>query len=207
MSESARFVLATLCGLVIAGMVHLSAVLAMPWLSEQDAFSRLAGTLAADRAQIVAAPATGETWLPQPDPNLAISACAYNLADGPVRIASRTGSLFESVSFHGRGGGVYYAITDRAAVRGVLELLVMNRAQHDEALAREDEDDPSRDLRVVSPGQQGLVIVRVLAATASQRAEAEEAARGVSCVIEPQGPVGGPPPPPPQQGPPGPPRQ
>lgn len=201
MTENGRFFLATLMGLVLAALVHIGVVFGVPWMGERDAFSRLRYTMSAERSELVSS-LGADTWLPQPDPAVAIAACAYNLADGPVRIASRTGSLFESVSFHGRGGGVYYAITDRAAVRGVLELLVMNRAQHDEALAREDEDDPSRDLRVVSPGQQGLVIVRVLAATSSQRAEAEEAARGVSCVIEPQGPVGGPPPPPPQQGPP-----
>jgi uncharacterized membrane protein len=185
MSESARFALATLCGLVIAGMVHLSAVLAMPWLSEHDAFSRLADTLAADRAQIVAAPATGETWLPQPDPNLAISACAYNLADGPVRIATRTGRLFQSLSFHARGAGVFYAVTDRAAIRGSLDLVVMTRRQLDEILAREDEEDPSRDVRIVAPSSEGFAVVRVLATTPSQRQEAEDVARSVACTIDP----------------------
>lgn len=187
MSENGRFLLATLMGLVLAALVHIAVVFGVPWMGDRDAFSRLRSTMSAERSELVSALGS-ETWLPQPDPAVAIAACAYNLADGPVRIASRTGSLFESVSFHGRGGGVYFAITDRAAVRGVLEMLVMSRAQFDEALAREDEDEPSRDVRVVSPSREGLVIVRVLAATASQRAEAEDAARSVSCVIEPQTP-------------------
>jgi uncharacterized membrane protein len=190
MTESGRFLLATLMGLVLAALVHVGVVLGVPWMGERDAFSRLRSTMSAERSELVSSLGS-ETWLPQPDPAVAIAACAYNLGEGPIRIASRTGSLFESVSFHGRAGGVYYAITDRAAVRGVLEILVMTKAQYDEALAREDEEDPSRDLRVVSPSREGLVIVRVLAATASQRGEAEEAARGVSCVIEPQAPAPG----------------
>ncbi len=187
MSENGRFILATLVGLVLAGLVHIAAVFGVPWLGDRDAFNRLRSTMSAERSELVSS-LGGDTWLPHPDPAVAISACAYNLADGPVRIATRTGSLFQSVSFHGRGGGVYYAITDRAAVRGVLEVLVMTGPQLDEALALEDEEEPTRELRVVSPSREGLVIVRVLASTASQRAAAEEAARGVSCVIEGQAP-------------------
>jgi uncharacterized membrane protein len=79
---------------------------------------------------------------------------------------------------------VFYAVTDRAAVRGSLDLVVMTRAQLDEALAGENEDDPTRDVRIVAPAETGLVVVRVLASRPSQRAEAEAVARAVSCVIE-----------------------
>jgi uncharacterized membrane protein len=184
MSDRGRFLLATLCGLVLAGIVHLTAVLAMPWLSERDAFSRLRATMTADKSELVAAPASSDTWLPQPDPAVAVAACAYNLEEGPVRISAQTGPLFESLSFHARGGGVFFAITDRAAIRGSLDLVVMTRRQLDEALAAEDEDEPSRDVRIVAPQREGLVIVRVLAGLPSLREEAETAAKSVSCTID-----------------------
>ena len=183
MSEPARFLLATLCGLVLAGIVHLTAVLAMPWLSERDAFSRLRPTLTVDKSELVAAPGA-DTWLPRPDPAVAVSACAFNLAEGPVRISAKVGPLFQSVSFHARGGGVFFAITDRAAIRGALDLVVMTRQQLDEALAMEDEDEPSRDVRIVAPNREGLAIVRVLASLPSLREEAEAAAKSVSCTID-----------------------
>ncbi len=185
MTESGRFLLATLCGLVLAMMVHITTVLGIPYLSEQDAFSRLSSTLTADRAEIVAPPGDSDAWISQADPNIAMAACAYNLDEGPVRISARTGATFKSLSFHARGAGVYYAVTDRAAVRSSLELEVLTRRQLDEILAREDEDEPSRDVRVVAPRRDGLVVVRVLAESPSQRAEAEEAARGVACTIDP----------------------
>ncbi len=184
MSDSARFLFATLCGLILAGIVHLSAVLAMPWLSERDAFSRLQPTLTADKSELVSAPAANDTWLPHPDPALAVSACAYNLNEGPVRISANTGVLFQSLSFHAKGGGAFFAITDRAAVRGVLELVVMTRRQLDEALASEDEDEPSSDVRIVAPQREGLIVVRVLATYPSLRQVAEEAAKSVSCTID-----------------------
>jgi uncharacterized membrane protein len=182
MTNGARFLLATLCGLAIASLVHLAVVFGLPWFAERDAFSRLRGTVELDRAELIVA--DGAEWPPRPDPAVTLAACAYDLAEGPVRISAKTGPFFQSLSFHARGSGVFYAVTDRAAVRGSLDLVVMTRAQLDEALAGEDEDDPSRDVRIVAPVETGLIVVRVLASRPSQRAEAEAVARSVSCVIE-----------------------
>ena len=85
MTLRSRFLLATICGLVLAGIVHLATVLAIPHLAEKDAFSRLRATLSTDRSEIVAAPGDQGTWLPYPDPGVALSTCAYTLDEGPVR--------------------------------------------------------------------------------------------------------------------------
>ena len=190
MSDRARFLLATLCGLMLAGIVHLTVVLAIPWLSERDAFSRLRATMTADKSELIAPPRASDTWLPHPDPAVAVAACAYNLDEGPVRIAAQTGALFQSLSFHARAGGVFFAITDRAAIRGALDLVVMTRRQLDEALAVEDQDEPSRDVRIVAPQREGFVVVRALAAFPSLREEAETAAKSVSCTIDQPPPAG-----------------
>jgi uncharacterized membrane protein len=189
MTPLGRFLLATLCGLVLAGIAHLSAVLAIPWLAERDALTRLKETAAADHSVVVQAAAGApdggvQPWLPRPDPALAVGACAFDLADGPVRISARMGGLFESLSVHGRGTGAFYAVTDRAAVRGALDLVVLTRRQLDELLAREEEDEPSRDVRIVAPTNRGFVIVRVLASLPGERAGADEAARSVACTID-----------------------
>lgn len=189
MTPLGRFVLATLCGLALAGIAHLSAVLAIPWLAERDALTRLAATATADHSVVVQAAAGSpdggaEPWLPQPDPAVAVGACAFNLAEGPVRVSARMGSLFESLSVHGRGTGAFYAVTDRAAVRGALDLVILTQRQLDELLAREEEDEPSRDVRIVAPTLRGFVIVRVLAGLPSERASADAAARSVACSIE-----------------------
>lgn len=185
MSERARFILATLCGLVLAAGAHIVIVLMAPRFAEADAFSRLEPTIALDQAQLISAPGTtGSTWLPQPDPAVAVAACAFDLNDGPVRVSAKTGGFFESLSFHAKGGTVFYAVTDRAAVRGELDLVVLTRRQLDEALAEEDEDAPSRDVRIIAPRREGFVIIRVAAPFASLRAQAEAAAKSVSCILD-----------------------
>jgi len=179
-----RFLIATLCGLVIAAGVHIVAILASPYLAEQDAFTKVQSTLTAEKAQIISAPGGENAWLPRPDPAVAVAACAFDLRNGPMRVAAMTGSLPLSFSFHKETGGVFFAVTDRAAVRGELEIVAMTARQLDEARAAEDENDPSRDVRIVAPEQRGFVIVRVVAPTASLRPQAEEAAKAVACTAE-----------------------
>jgi len=101
-----------------------------------------------------------------------------------MRVAAKTGSHFLSFSFHTQTGGVFFAVTDRAAVRGELEIVTLTARQLDEARASEDENEPSRDVRIVAPEQQGYVIVRVAAPTPSLRPQAEEAAKAVSCTTD-----------------------
>lgn len=179
-----RFIIATLCGIVIAAGVHIVAILASPYLADHDAFAKVQSTLTADKAQIVSAPGGENTWLPRPDPAVAVATCAFDLGNGPMRIAARTGSLPLSFSFHKESGGVFFAVTDRAAVRGELEIVAMTARQLDEARAAEDENDPSRDVRIVAPERQGFVIVRVAAPSPSLRPHAEEAAKSVTCTTE-----------------------
>jgi uncharacterized membrane protein len=184
MKGSHRLLIATLCGLVLAVGVHIMAILASPYLAEQDAFAKVQPTLAAETAQIISAPGGGNTWLPLPDPAVAVAACAFDLRDGPMRVAAKIGSLFLSFSFHTETGGVFFAVTDRAAVRGELEIVAMTARQLDEARATEDENEPSRDVRIVAPEQKGFIIVRVAAPTASLRPQAGEAAKAVACTTD-----------------------
>ncbi|WP_243367537.1 DUF1254 domain-containing protein [Microvirga solisilvae] len=181
-----RFLIATLCGLVLAAGVHIVSILATPHLAENDAFAKIGSLLGAEKAQIISAPGAENTWMPYPDPAVAVAACAYDLRDGPMRVSAKTGATMLSFSFHREAGGVFFAVTDRAAVRGDLEIVAMTARQLDEARAAEDENEPSRDVRIVAPEREGFVIIRVAAPTASQRPLAEEAAKAVSCATEQQ---------------------
>ncbi|MDO9426225.1 MAG: hypothetical protein Q7T93_05280 [Methylobacterium sp.] len=189
MTPRGRFLLATLAGLVLAGLVHIGVVLLIPRLSETDALSRARTGEGLDHAMPVYTLVTGdgpappEAWLPIPDPAVAVGICAYDLADGPMRVSARTGPLMLSLAVHGRRGA-FYAVTDQAAVRGALDLVVLTRAQYDEALANADENDVSRDVRIVAPDLKGYVVVRVIAALPSQRPAANTAVQAVSCTVD-----------------------
>lgn len=176
-----RFALATLAGLVLAGIVHIVTVLLIPQMSTHDAASAYMALGAGGKAELIRAEKPGLAALRDADPATVTAVCSYDLAAGPMRVLARTGSLPLGLSLHRRGGGVVYAITDRAAIRGTLEFVVMTEAQLDERLATDEEGETTRELRVVSDTEQGLLVVRVLVERPSDRTEAQALATGVAC--------------------------
>ncbi|PZR96899.1 MAG: hypothetical protein DI537_00915 [Stutzerimonas stutzeri] len=176
-----RLALLTLAGLLLAGIVHIVTVLRIPMLATQDAATVYAALGASGHAELVTPPPAGLPAILDGAPNSVAAVCSYDLTAGPLRVVARTGSLPLGLTVHRRGGGVAYAITDRAAIRGVLEFVVMTQEQLDERLANDEEGETSRELRVVSPSLQGLVVARVVVRRAFDRSEAEAMATGVAC--------------------------
>lgn len=176
-----RFALLTLAGLLLAGIVHIVTVFRVPAMAARDAATAYAALGMNGKAELVTPPPAGLPVMLDADPDSVAAVCSYDLAAGPLRVVARTGSLPLGLTVHRRGGGVAYAITDRAAIRGVLEFVVMTQEQLDEQLAKDEEGETSRELRVVSPSQQGLVVARVVVRRAFDRGEAEALATGVAC--------------------------
>lgn len=172
----------TLAGLLLAGIVHLVTVLLLPSLARQDAAHAYLGLGSEGHADMPGSLAPGSLpALQEADPRVVTAICAYDLTGGPVRITARAGSLPMAITLHRSGGGVVYAITDRAAIRGLLEFQLLTDEQNDERLAQDDDGEASRELRVVADSARGLVVVRVLAKQPSDRLDAEALATGVQC--------------------------
>jgi uncharacterized membrane protein len=171
-----RFVWLTLAGLTLAALIHVLVVLTVPGMSEKDSASLFSEHGDQGRVESVDLASVTDS-----DPFTAVAACAYDLGAGPFRVSARTGDSLLSLSLHRRGGGVTYAITDRAAVRGLIEFVILTPRQLEERQARDDEGDSIRELRVVSPGETGIVVARALVRRASDRAEAEALVAGVAC--------------------------
>ncbi len=177
-----RLLLVTLAGLVLAGIVHIVTILLIPVLTTSDAGHayRLLGT--SGRAELIVAEERRGLPLPREADGATVTAvCAYDLGAGPMRVVARAGALPLGLTLHRRGGGVLYAITDRAAIRGVVEFVVMTQDQRDERAARDEEGEAARELRVVSDTEQGLIVARVLMRQPSDRGDAEALASGVAC--------------------------
>lgn len=176
-----RLALTTLAGLLLGGIVHIVTVLLIPALSQHDAAHAYGALGATGRTELVSVDRGTVPAVLEGDRQAVTAVCAYDLASGPLRVTARTGTLPLGVTLHRRTGGVLYAITDRAAIRGVLEFVVLTEAQRDERVADDEEGETSRELRVVSDSERGLVVIRVLAKQAADRPDAEALATGVQC--------------------------
>lgn len=178
-----RFALGTIAALVLAGIVHIVVILLVPILSESDATSAYLALGSGGQAELISGRGAGRGLpaLREADPSAVTAVCGYDLGAGPVRVVARAGTLPLGLTVHRRGGGVLYAITDRAAVRGLVEFLVMTEAQRDERIAHDEDGETTRELRIVSDTPQGLIVARVLAKRPSDRGDAEALATGVAC--------------------------
>jgi uncharacterized membrane protein len=169
---------AVLCGLVLAGIVHIATVLAIPHFADHDAVDVFGSKGNNGVAELISARQDG---LVDVDPATAIAVCGYDLTEGPFRVSAKTGTLPLSLSLHRPGGGIIYAITDRAAIRGVIEFVILTSAQLDERIAQEDDGDSTRELRVVSAAHHGIVVVRALKRRPSDKQEAETLVSAMQC--------------------------
>jgi uncharacterized membrane protein len=172
-----------------AALVHFTMVLLVPVVATHDAFARLADLAPAGTTAPLPRAGPGERHFPWDDPALAAAFCRFDLSAGPIRVKAPIGRAgFASLSFHTRRGAVFYALTDRAATHGRMEAVIATPTQLRQLIAHDDEDDPTQDLRVVSPTVQGFVIMRAFSELPSLYAAAADEVKAMACATEPPPP-------------------
>jgi len=170
---------------MIAALVHIAVILIIPLYASRDAFARLSALGPINATVALEQPGPRARLLPYRDPAIGSAFCRFDLAAGPLRVkAPADGSGFESLSFHTRRGGVFYAITDKAATNGMLEALVLTEDQLRALQAKDDEDTPVQELRVVSTAREGFVLMRTFSEQPSLYPRAEADAQRLSCATE-----------------------
>jgi uncharacterized membrane protein len=182
-AASALLVLATVC---LAGIVHIVSIFALPRLVEKDAFARLSALSTPAKMQLLPRPALESGLVPFSDPAMVRGICLFDLTTRPLRISGTSDSdRLLALSFRTRDGHVFFSMTDQAAVRGNLNILVLSQSQLDEieAAARPD-DEPSRELRLVAPSSQGIILVDALPAVPGEWARAEDRVMNIRCDAE-----------------------
>ena len=180
-----RLAFTIIAGVLLGLIVHLVAVLALPGIATQDAYSRLSPMtkLNAVTQLPVAEPANAP--MPFMDPAFAIAICRYDLSGGPIKLTVPVSQAYTSVSFYARTGIAYYAINDRAAGRRIIELDLMTTQQR--ADLPDDEEITAADRLIVeSPTPTGLVGLKALAPEPGQMASARRTLSGARCRPQPQ---------------------
>lgn len=152
--------------LLVAGIVHISSVLLLPAVAARNSYVRLSSLAAPGGFRILPTPAPDDESLPFTDPGAILAICRFDLGASPFRI--RVGidnEALTSLSFHSRRGDVFHTLTDRAALRGRLDVVLGTAAQVDAAEATDTEESPVKEVRLVSPSQTGLVVIRAMASS------------------------------------------
>lgn len=189
-----RFGLALLIGLVGAGLVHIAVVFMVPRVSDNSAWSRLsalgeyfevvriAPRRDASRVAGVAASGVPRDDFAFADPAFVVASCRFALDDGPVEItANGTIDNFWSASIYDSRGGNLYSINDRAAIGGVVNLVVGTAQQIEDVRATALlENSPA--LPVIVDVLRGYMTLRVLIDEESKRPAADSFLQTIACV-------------------------
>jgi uncharacterized membrane protein len=175
-----RLVLPILAGLVLGAIVHLVAVLMVPYLAERDAYARFEAVTDLNTVAPIEDPSPEGAVLPASDPAFVSAVCLYDLSDGPMKIRMPSTEDYTSISFYTRHGLPFYAINDRSAGRSVIELDLMNAKQR-AALPENDEVTVADRLVVESPSDEGVVIIRALVRERSARDEVRALVDAAGC--------------------------
>ena len=168
---------------LIAGVAHLASILALPWLARQDGFHRLDAVAQANR-MVLLSDAEARAALPTGDPAMVAAVCRYVLEGGPVRVRILAGPTPTAIVVLRKGAGVFHSVSDKSATQGVLEVVVATADQMDDITEQDTDDDPVQEVRLTSPSETGIVLVRALVPLPSMRAEVEAALGTATCEAE-----------------------
>ena len=178
-----RLLFAIVAGVLLGGVVHLVATLALPRIATKDAYSRIEPLTRPNTVTALPLADVGNTLMPFMDPAFATAICRYDLSGGPIKLAVPVTQSYTSVSFYTRSDVAYYAINDRSAGRKVIELDLMTEAQH--ADLPEDEDVTAADRLIIdSPASSGLIVLKALAAEPGLMPQAQASLAAASCKVQ-----------------------
>ncbi|MGE3642737.1 MAG: hypothetical protein AB7F96_02665 [Beijerinckiaceae bacterium] len=172
--------------LIIAGIVHIVSVLAMPRLAAEDAFSRFARVTPLHKLTILTGRPDAASLVPFEDPANALAVCRFDLKAGPVRLRGRlSGDGLVLMSFRNRFGTAFYSMNDRGTSRGNLNVVLVTAEQLEAIEANDPEDDVPNELRLSAPSLEGFIVLRALAPERSQFAEAVQSLKTIDCKLDP----------------------
>jgi uncharacterized membrane protein len=114
------------------------------------------------------------------DPAFVSAICRYDLSNGPLKLRVPVSLAYTSVSFYTESDVAYYAINDRSAGRGAIELDLMTTEQHN--AMPENENVTAADLLIVeSPTLTGLIAIRALAPEPGLLPKVKSTIAGAQC--------------------------
>jgi uncharacterized membrane protein len=155
--------------LTLAGITHLLSILLMPHLAARNPAARLLATHDANAPVLLPEETPADASLPFADPALTTAICPFDVADGPVRLRLRSGEHFMSLVFLSPEGRVSYALTDKAAIRRLIDIRILTETQLRQLEAQDPDDEPVQELRIRVKETRGVVLVRVFNPSASTK--------------------------------------
>lgn len=170
-------------GLIFGAIIHITAIFTLPYMSENNAWKRVAQSLPVNTIQPLPLASPDGQVLPFMAPDMYYAMCRFNLTDGPIALRIPDMGPLWSVSLYDELSQNYYVISGNDVKRDSLELL-LNKPR-----TEIDNFDPaasstktrSESITVRVPGTEGLAVVRAPIEGVSSAVLTNASFRRVTC--------------------------
>lgn len=170
-----------LAALILAGAIHVGAVLSLPYLAPENGWTRLSTLGETNKLVVLPTASPAHQTIPLMAPDVRYAFCRYDLDAGPVQLSTSILDELWMIAFYTPRGDNFYAISGGEIQRNKVEIIISTQAEQVpefETDAAEDKDDV---VVVTVPNKHGLVLIRAPLSGASYDARTESALQAASC--------------------------
>lgn len=168
-------------GLVLAGLIHIVAVLTLPSLAPRNAQARLAALGPANTIIVLPAAAPGKQVMPMMAPDVRYAFCRFDLTNGPVRLSATIADDLWLFGLYTPEGDNFYAVAGADLKKRDVQFVIVSPDQTVEEAGVDSPETSDEILVVNSPVTEGIAMIRAPLKGPSRAARAEEALKATSC--------------------------
>lgn len=173
-----RILYFSICGIFLAGIIHIAVILLIPTLGKRDAAKQIVETLP-ELEFVDLANAEGIT-IAAADPFFELAVCRFSLNETGVFIDGGNLPSFWSAAIYDNKGRVIYSMNDRTAIGNRLQILVVNPIQM-AALRQLQPEEIETSIVVETPIREGFILLRAFVRDITQKNLSQEFLSKANC--------------------------
>lgn len=173
--------LAVPAALVLAGIIHIAAVLGMPYLAPRSAWERLSALSKANEMLVLPAATPGQQTLPLMAPDVRYAVCRFDIGEGAVRLRTPVPQDYWIIALYTPDGRNFYTISGAELKREEIEIVISTESEAVFEIGASILDDLDDLLVVAAPQTRGIAMIRAPLPGPSHAARTEQALKQSSC--------------------------
>lgn len=181
---------------IVAGIIHILAVLGLPYLAENSAWSRLSSLGDANTMLVLPPASASQQTLPLMAPDIRYAFCRYDLSSGPVRLGTQILDDLWMIALYTPHGDNFYTISGGDLKRAKVAMVISTEPETLLQLEADASEDADNVVIVKAPEPTGIAMIRAPLRGPAYAARTELALKRASCGLKPQTEITGTIPPP-----------
>ena len=174
-----RLIYLTVCGLLLAGIIHIIIILMIPSVGERDAAKQISKKISTLNIQYL--DDGSQIGISNADPFLKLSVCKFDLNETAVEITGPQTETFWSASVFDEKGRVIYSLNDRTAIKNQLNMIIVNPIQMAD-IRQIQPEEVETSILVESQKMKGFVLLRVLVPDRSWNSKSLGFLKNIQCI-------------------------